>query len=79
MLVGLGEFIGAVTQMRTAPPQFNRDFLPIFSVMDYVPTRSYLCRTRGNLPDVGCDQDDYDRVEPSPHDRQIQHMRKRGT
>ena len=36
---------------------------------DYVPTRSYLCRTRGNLPDVGCDQNDGDRVDLSPRDR----------
>ena len=57
-------------------PYLYASFPFIFSVWDIVPTRSYLCRTRGNLPDVGCYQDGYDRVDPSPRDHQIQHVRK---
>ena len=60
-------------------PLFKRDILLYFLVWDYVPTRSYLCRTRGSLPDVGCDQNGYDRVDRSPRDHQIHHVRKRET
>ena len=42
----------------------------ISSVWDYVPTRSYLCRTRGSTAGVGFDQDGGDRVDPSPRDHQ---------
>ena len=42
----------------------------ISSVWDYVPTRSYLCRTRGSTTGVGFDQDGGDRVDPSPRDHQ---------
>ena len=50
---------GAVTKLirifnRNGPPPYltatNKD---IFSVWDYVPTRSYLCKTRGSSTNVG--------------------------
>ena len=36
-------------------------------------------RPRDRATGVGCDQDGYDRVDPSPRDHQIHHVRKRET
>ena len=37
---------------------------------DYIPTRFTFCRRRGRKAGVGFHQDDRDRVDPSPRDRQ---------
>ena len=52
-LVGPREFIGAVTQMRTAPPKFNRVFLLYFLRVGLCSHTAYLCRTRGRTTSVG--------------------------
>ena len=57
--------------MIIAPPYLTACFPHIFSVWKYVPHISYVCRMRGGPPDVGCDQNGYDRVDPSPRDHQI--------
>ena len=57
-------------------PYLYASFPFIFSVWDYVPTRSYLA---GNVDAWrGSDllTDGYDRVDPSPRDQQIKHVRK---
>ena len=56
--------------MIIAPPLFNRMISPYFLRM-ISPYVSYLCMTRGGPPKVECDQDGYDRVDPSPRDHQI--------
>ena len=59
-----------------SPSYLTAWFSHIFSVWDYIPHGSYLCRKRSSPPDVGCDLDGEDRVDPSPRDHQIRHVRK---
>ena len=68
----------AINSQLRPPPYLTASFPNIFSVWDYVPHVSYLCRTRGGLPDVGCDQDGEDRVDLSPRDHQITTCTKEG-
>ena len=67
---------GARDHRADAPPYLSATKPGIFAVSDIVPHGSYLCSTRGGPPDVGCDQDGEDRVDPSPRDHQIRHLHK---
>ena len=54
--------------MRYRAPLFKRGTSFFYSVWDYVPHVSYLCRTRGGSADVGFHQNGRDRVDASPRD-----------
>ena len=70
-LVGPGESIGAVTQMRYRDAIFNR-IIPfiLFRVGLCSHTVLFFCKLRGGSASVGFCQDDDDRMDPSPRDHQ---------
>ena len=71
-LVGPGKMLGAVTQMRYRAPHFIDDlFVFSFRVGLCSHTTYLFCRWRGRTTRVGFHQDDGDRVDPSPRDRQL--------
>ena len=59
-------------------PYLTAKLFYISSVWDYVPHSFTFCRWRGGLAGVGSDQSGGDRVDLSPRDRQIKHVRKLG-
>ena len=69
-----GQLIGEAT------PLFNRVLsLHLFRVGLCSHTIFFYCRLRGGRANVGCDHNSYDRVDPSPCDHQIHHVRKKET
>ena len=57
-------------------PYLTAKFPSIFSVWDYVPTRSYLVGDVDAWRASDFLTDGYDRVDPSPRDHQIKRVRK---
>ena len=79
-LVGLGKFIGAVTQMLTAPLHYIGTNSIYFFRVGLCPHGNYLCRTRGAMRGVKFDREEerfIDRVDPSPRDHQSRHVLKK--
>ena len=79
-LVGPGKFIGAVTQMLTAPLHYIGASSIHFFRVALCPHGKYLCRTRGATRRVRFDREEdrfNDRMEPSQRDHQSRHMLKK--
>ena len=58
-------------------PLFNRVVLLYFFRVGLCSHTVLFCRTRGGLTSVRCGMNGGDRVDPSPRDHQIHHVRKR--